>query len=150
MAEVTPAREIRRLLTERPARTRTFRVSRQVLSTVPLDTRVRLRAMTKPEVRELAEYLDVSPEQLDGPFKVVRANCPSCDRRLTFPDFVETAVKRRAHSKAALRDVLTGRAGAWLTIRGRDGGRPVTCGGCGATARMSDYSEYSSSSYAYA
>jgi len=126
-------------------------VSREVLGRVPVDKKVRLRSMSKAEVQELADYLGARVDELDGPFKVVRANCPHCERLITFLDFVQTGVKKRAHTKAALRDILTGRAGAWITIRGADGGRPVLCARCGESARMAnDYSEYSSSSYAYA
>jgi uncharacterized C2H2 Zn-finger protein len=142
--------DVRRLLQKRPEKTQTYRVPAEVLRRVPLDTTVPLRSMTDAEMQELAEYLGVGAEQLHGPLRVVEARCPRCQRLITFLDFVQTAVESRVHERAQLRDVLTGRAGAWITVRGRDGGRPVTCANCGEMARMPAYSEYSSSSYAYA
>jgi hypothetical protein len=141
---------VRRLIEVRPERTQTFAVAREALAEVPFDKPARLRSMTPDEVGELATYLDVRAEELDGPLSVVDATCPNCDRRITFLDFVQTAVGSGAHEHDLVRDVLTGRGGGWTTIRGRNGGRPVTCARCGQLARTSEYSEYSSSSYAYA
>jgi hypothetical protein len=144
-------KEVRRLLEQRPKTTQTYRVPPEVVGRVPIDKKVRLRSLEDDEIKELAEYLEVGVEELDGPFSVVEASCPNCSRQITFLDFVQTAVDKGVHERAELREILTGRAGAWITIRGRDGGRPVSCAGCGATARMPNaYSEYSSSSYAYA
>ncbi len=82
---------------------------------------------------------------------MVDADCPRCGRRTTFLDFVKTAVTDGAHELSRLSDILTGRAGNWLTIRGRDGGRAVRCADCDQALLMpGTYSEYSSSSYAYA
>jgi 1-acyl-sn-glycerol-3-phosphate acyltransferase len=142
--------EVRGLLENRPEKTQTHPVERDLLSRLPLDAKVELRALNDDEARELAEYLEVDAAELDGPFRVVDANCDNCGRQISFLDFVQTAVDEGAHEKDQLRDVLTGRAGAWLTIRGTDGGRPVTCIVCGALARVSEYSEYSGGSYAYA
>jgi 1-acyl-sn-glycerol-3-phosphate acyltransferase len=142
--------EVRGLLENRPEKTQTHPVERDLLSRLPLDAKVELRALNDDEVRELADYLEVDTAELDGPFRVVDAKCESCGRQIGFVDFVSTAVDEGAHDKGQLRDVLTGQAGAWLTIRGSDGGRPVTCIVCGAVARVSDYSEYSGGSYAYA
>jgi hypothetical protein len=151
MRALTSEADVRKLLDNRPKRTQTYQVAAGVLGRVPLDTRARLRTMTKGEVAELANYLDVPADELDGPFKVVRAECPHCGRQLTFVDFAKTGVTKRVHTKAQLRDILTGKAGSWITIRGEDGGRDVLCARCGRLARVRDgYSEYSSSSYAYA
>jgi hypothetical protein len=143
--------EVRRLLQDRPHRTRTYRVQAESLRGLPVDGDRELRTLTDAEVGELAEFLGVDAGDLSGPFKVVDVACPSCDRRLGFVDFVRTAVATDVHDRDLLREVLTGRAGAWLTVRGLDGGRPVICARCGQVARMPNgYSEYSSSSYAYA
>ena len=110
-----------------------------------------LRRMDETELRELAEYLDVDVERLHGPFRVVDAECLRCGRRITFLDFVKTAVEQGVHDQSQLRAILTGEAGNWITVRGQDGGRPVACANCEQLLRMpGDYSEYSSSSYAYA
>lgn len=143
--------DVRTLLADRPAQTRTHRVPSDVLKKIQLDSSDHLRIMDHDEVVELAGYLGEPVEGLQGPFMVVDVHCQDCDRHLTFLDFAKTAVDQGAHDHAQLREVLAGRRGAWLTIRGRDGGRPVTCSSCSATLRMRPgYSEYSSSSYAYA
>lgn len=142
--------EIGRLLRDRPEETRTYQVQAELAGRIPLDA-IGLRSMDDAELSELAEYLDVKVDQLRGPFRVVDAACPRCARRITFLDFVKTAISSGAHDRAQLADVLTGKAGTWITIRGRDGGRPVSCANCEQSLRMpGEYSEYSSSSYAYA
>ncbi len=148
MRRLESLEEVRRLLKERPEQTTTYSVPEEFLVRLPPETK--LRESDAEELEELAKYLGASPKELAGPFRVVDANCESCNRRITFLDFVQTAVDMDAHPREELRAVLTGEKGAWLTIRGRDGGRPVICGGCGKQARMPAYSEYSSSSYAYA
>lgn len=142
--------DIRRLLDDRPEKTQTYPVPRELMDRIPLDTKAELRAISDDETRELADYLEADVSELDGPFKVVEASCPNCNRQISFLDFVQTAVDEKAHELGRLREILTGRGGAWITIRGRDGGRAVICVGCGQVARTPDYSEYSSSSYAYA
>jgi hypothetical protein len=141
--------DVRSMLDDRPERTQTRPTSREVIAVIPADSKVELRTLGDDETKQLADYLGVDPSELDGPFQVVEASCEGCGRQLTFLDFVQTAVDEGAHEREQLRDVLTGRAGAWITIRGQDGGRGVTCIVCGMR-RSSDYSEYSSSSYAYA
>lgn len=144
-------KDVRRLLDDRPEQTQTHPVSRDVIGRVPLDTRTELRTMDDDETQQLAEFLEVDVSELDGPFRVVDAKCVNCDRQITFLDFVKTAVDEGAHEREQLVEILTGRGGAWITIRGLDGGRPVVCSGCGQPGRLSEgYSEYSSSSYAYA
>ena len=152
VVEITSEEEIRQLLDDRPKRTQTYRVPPNLVGRIPLDTRVKLRSMDDAETQELADYLGIAVVDLDGPFRVVDAECPHCKRRITFLDFVQTAVEMGQHERAELREILTGRAGAWITIRGRDGGRPVVCTRCGQNARMANggYSEYASGSYAYA
>lgn len=151
MQAIESDEEVRRLLHDRPHRTRTYRVAPESLRALPLDTDRELRTLSDEELKEVADFLGIDAAELDGPFKVVDASCGSCDRRLGFVDFVRTAVISDVHDRELLCDVLTGRAAAWLTIRGLDGGRPVLCAGCGQVARLPNgYSEYSSSSYAYA
>ena len=76
--------------------------------------------MRPAEVKELAAYLRVPIKNLRGPFKVVEASCPHCDRHITFLDFVKTGIEEGPHNKSQLGAVLAGQAGAWLTIRGAE------------------------------
>ncbi|MFF1542717.1 hypothetical protein [Streptomyces sp. NPDC058291] len=148
--------EALQLLAHRPEATRTYPVAPDVLARLPLDTSPRLRTMDEGETQELAEHLEVSEEAIGGPLKVIDAQCSHCERVITFLDFAKTAVDDGQHDLARLREVLTGRDGAWITVRGRDGGRPVRCARCDRVVVMTkgegggEYSEYSSASYAYA
>lgn len=150
MRMLSSEEEIVRLLGDRPARTETYRIPQELSYRIPLDS-VGLRRMDGHELEELAEYLEVACEDLAGPFRVVDADCPRCGRHIAFLDFVKTAVDEGVHDRPQLSAILTGQAGNWLTIRGKDGGRRVNCAACRQALRMpGDYSEYSSSSYAYA
>ena len=55
--------------------------------------------MDESEERELAECLEVEVEYLRGPFRVIDAECPRCGRRITFLDFVKTAVDKGVHDR---------------------------------------------------
>lgn len=150
MYTLSSEEEISRFLQDRPERTQTYRVPTELANRIPLDA-IGLRRMDYAEVGELAQYLDADIDDLRGPFRVVDAECPRCGRQITFLDFVKTAVEECVHDRSQLRAILTGETGNWITIRGRDGGRLVRCAQCRQTLRMpGDYSEYSSSSYAYA
>ena len=150
MHTLSSEEEITRLLKDRPEQTQTYEVTGELAGQVPLDA-VGLRLMDESELRELAEYLGVEVEYLRGPFRVIDAECPRCGRRVTFLDFVKTAVDEGVHDRTELGAILTGEARNWITIRGRDGGRPVSCARCQQALRMfNGYSEYSSSNYAYA
>jgi hypothetical protein len=150
MRTLSSSDEIQRLLRDRPEHTHTYQVSRELAGGIPLDS-VGLRRMDGPEIQELADYLGVDVEYLRGPFRVVDAECPRCGRRISFLDFVKTAIDDGVHERSQLAAILAGEVGTWITIRGRDGGRAVRCADCGQTLRMpGEYSEYSSSSYAYA
>ena len=151
MRTLSSNEEITRLLKDRPEQTQTYEVTGELAGQVPLDA-VGLRRMDESELTELAEYLEVEDvEYFRGPFRVIDAECPRCGRHITFLDFVKTAIDNGVHDRTQLRAILTGEAGNWITIRGRDGGRPVRCARCQQALRMSNgYSEYSSSNYAYA
>jgi hypothetical protein len=139
------------LLRDRPARTRTYRVTMELLAAIDADGTQSLRTLDDRELLDLADLLGVAANQVAGPFRVVDAACPSCARRISFVDFVQTAARSSVDDIASRAAVLTGQVGAWITIRGRDGGRAVTCTGCGRIARdPAGYSEYSSKTYAYA
>jgi hypothetical protein len=144
--------EVLGTLEDRPDTTQTYRVPSGTISKLPSDETPEMRSLADREVTELAAYLEVSATELRGPFKVVDIKCPSCSRLITFLDFARTAVEFGAHGKEELRSVLTGKNGEWITVRGRDGGRPVHCAQCGNAIPRKDvpYSEYQSRDYAYA
>lgn len=142
--------EVQHLLAHPPEYTRTYRVTAEVLEQIPLAPTADLRPLTVAETAELAEYLGADSEALKGPFKVADVHCPRCDRHIGFLDFVKTAVQREHHSVEKLREVLLGRNGAWLTIAGRDGGRPLDCANCGGEVARSDPHGYSGATYGYA
>ena len=140
-------KEITRLLKDRPELTQTYEVTGELAGQVPLDA-VGLRLMDESELRELAEYLGVEVEYLRGPFRVIDAECPRCGRRVTFLDFVKTAVDKGVHDRTELGAILTGEARNWITIRGRDGGvrsvahaasRPFECSMGIRSTRQSNY-----------
>ncbi|WP_371478160.1 hypothetical protein [Kitasatospora sp. NBC_00315] len=147
--------DVMELVRRRPPHTRTYEVASDVLERLPLDTSPTLRRMSDAEVEELAEYLATSSGSIVGPLKVIDHQCGHCDRVTTFLDFVKTAVDDGHHDREKLRNILAGTGGAWITIRGADGGRPVRCARCDSDVQLlpdggGEYSEYSSSSYAYA
>lgn len=156
MQTITTEQELLRMLKERPEKTTTYAVTKELLGRIPRDDAAPLRVMTADEVHELSEYLETPAHTLGGSFHVADIKCPKCARQLTFLDFVKTASEGGHHERSHLRDVLTGKAGSFITIRGKDGGRPVACAACGSIVALlrrengGGYSEYSSSSYAYA
>lgn len=151
MQDLTSQEELAQLLRNRPSETHTYQLSRGVVVDRSADAGP-LRLMTTGELEELANYLKVSPAQLQGEFLVADTSCDKCKRRLTILDFVKTAVDKGHHGLAELAGVLSGVGGDWVTVRGKDGGRPVDCAGCGEsiTSLRSSYSEYSGGGYAYA
>ncbi|MFF6804020.1 hypothetical protein [Streptomyces sp. NPDC012616] len=145
--------EVLGYLKDRPDVTRTYQVPRGSISRLACDEAAGMREMDEAETSQLADYLDVPAKDLRGPLKVVDVRCSYCTHHLSFLDFAKTAVESGAHGKEGLRQVLTGKSGEWITIRGRDGGRPVSCAQCGNDVprpMAGCYSEYSSSDYAYA
>ena len=77
--------------------------------------------------------------------------CPKCSRKLTFLDFVKTAIEGdpKLHSKERIADILSGRNGNWLTIGGRKFERTVYCSNCGEGIVYRTHN-YSNRNYAYA
>jgi hypothetical protein len=145
------AEDAGRLLEQRPEKTTTYQVSKEILDQLPHEESAgKLRATTEEEDRELAAYLGVEVSELDRPFSVVDAKCQNCERQISFLDFAQTAVDTGAHDKEMLATILTGRGGAWLTIRGLDGGRDVICINCGKVALEPGLPEYGNGEYRYA
>jgi|GEM_PF-2979850 len=141
--------ELEVLLDDRPNETRTYRVApnaaAEILGAVrSLDNGLRIREMDTSEVEELAQYLEVASEDFQGPLTVSDLSCSGCGRRLSILDLAKTGVEDALHSKEMLAAVLTGNAGQWVTVRGRDGGRHANCSACG---RLSDapFDSYSTS-----
>jgi hypothetical protein len=154
MEAIESISELQTLLQNRPDKTTTYRVTFDFTDQIPRESgALPLREMTAAEVRELEEYLGAGFGTLIRPLRVVEASCPRCDRVRTVLDYVKTAVDSGRHSKRDLERVLTGNNGFWITVRGRDGGRPVVCAECELPAFLREdggYSEYSGGSYAYA
>src|SRR4051794_5318009 len=125
MRQLSQPSELHELLADRPGQTHTYRVTEDVFASLSDDTAGDLRTMDDAEVAELARYLGVEPGELSGDFRVVEVSCQSCSRTLTVLDFAKTAVDDDQHDRDALAEVLSGRAGQWVTVRGQDGGRPV-------------------------
>ncbi|MDZ5608649.1 hypothetical protein U2I54_16620 [Bacillus pseudomycoides] len=113
----------------------------------------KMREMTPSEVSELAQYLDITKEsELKGPFLINRdLICTNCNRRLTFLDFVKTAVEVESgfHSKNLIADILCGRNGHWITIGGKNAERIVTCSNCEYDIEYPGH-EYTGKNYRYA
>lgn len=132
--------ELEALLDDRPEETRTYQVDPSIAVEMleairSVDSGRKVRKMDAPEVAELARYLSVPIEEFQGPFTVSDIGCSGCGRRLTILDLAKTAVDHGLHSTAAMAAVLTGKAGRWVTVRGKDGGRYANCSACG---RQSD------------
>lgn len=151
MQKLDSADEAGRLLEQRPEKTTTYQVSREILQQLPREESTgKLRETSEEEDRELADFLGVEVGELDRPFFVVDAPCKNCGRQIAFLDFAKTAVDSGVHDKEMLSTILTGRDGAWLTIRGLDGGRDVICIACGSVALEPGLPEYGDGSYRYA
>ena len=152
MRQLTDPSELHQLRADRPNQTHTYQVTEDVFASLTDDTAGDLRTMDDNEVAELADYLGIDSSELTGDFRVVDTSCPDCSRQVTVLDFAKTAVAENQHDRSSLADVLAGRAGQWITVRGRDGGRPVRCANCGSDIAplRNNYSEYSGGGYAYA
>jgi len=130
--------EIDALVASRPEKTRTYQldptiapeVIRKIQDGRP-NNGLRLRTMNPAEADELARYLEVPATEFHGPFTVSDIRCHGCGRHLTMLDVAKTGVDTGLHLRTTLAQVLTGRFGQWLTVRGQDGGRYADCAACG-------------------
>jgi hypothetical protein len=96
-----------------------------------------MREMNRDEVLEMAKYLEIEPSELRGPFLVDKnLICPNCGRHSTFLDFIKTAVDAQLHDKELVRAVLSGRAGRFITIRGKVADRTLVCVKCQRARRL--------------
>jgi hypothetical protein len=128
---ITSKAQLDALRDDPPEQTQTWLVDESATDVPSLDPGPAMREMTSDEVDEMAEYLELEAGELDGPFYVAKdVRCPNCDRATTFLDFIKTAVDSGLHDKALVREVLTGRAGRWITVVGKDGGREAVCVSC--------------------
>lgn len=130
--------EFESLVDNRPEQSRTYQVDPAIAPEIRKAIRVmkangtpRVRRMSPAEMRELAGYLDISVADFHGPITVSDITCQGCGRHLSVLDIAKTSVDTGLHTKALLAKVLTGQAGHWVTIRGRDGGRYADCAACG-------------------
>ena len=107
-----------------------------------------LRAITEEETTELAEYLGVSKENFQGPFYLESyLKCSFCERQISFIDIVKAATEK--HSKDLMAQVLCGKKGYWVTVKGKDDSLGVKCIRCGSNVTNELY-HYVNSQYAYA
>lgn len=130
--EITSLEQLNELLQNRPEQTETWLISKEIATDVKIASED-MRKMTEVEEKELANYLDVSAEDLHGPFYIDKdLVCPECNRDLTFLDFVQTAIEidGTIHSKKLIADILCGRNGSWITISGKNTKRTVFCANC--------------------
>lgn len=92
-----------------------------------------MRQMSPEEMNEVAEYLEVNPEEisLNGPFNVHKEMvCPNCSRNCSFLDIAKTAIESGAHSKEMVRDIVMGKRGMFVSISGTSHERLVKCADC--------------------
>jgi hypothetical protein len=128
--------ELEAMLADRPEHTRTYQISEvgadDVIRYITThDSGVPMRVMSPAEVEDLARYLGTPAGQFHGPYSFSDTTCAGCGRRVTLLDMAKTGVDQGLHSKEQLAAVLTGKAGKWVTVRGKDGGRRVDCAACG-------------------
>ncbi|HLX49363.1 MAG TPA: hypothetical protein VKS82_13620 [Streptosporangiaceae bacterium] len=136
MTVLRSAAELQALLGDRPDQTHTYQISPASADDVTtfirsLNSGPVMRDMSVAEIEELARYLDIPPGEFYGTYSFSDCSCTGCGRHLTLMDMAKTGVDRGFHSKEQLAAVLTGKAGQWVTVRGRDGGREINCSACG-------------------
>jgi hypothetical protein len=146
--------ELEALLKDRPDQSRTYKIDPGVVDEMIEFIRshpsgANSRTMDPAEVEELARYLDVAVEDFPGRLTVTDIACSGCGRRLTILDIAKTGVDNGLHSRELMAAVLTGRAGQWVTVRGKDGGRFVDCAACGLES-VTPIDDYACSPVAYA
>jgi hypothetical protein len=129
--------EFESLVENRPEHSRTYQIdpaiAAEIWKAIP-DWRAPsgpVREMNPAEMCELASYLEIPVTEFREPYSVSDISCRGCGRHLTMLDFAKTGVDAGLHPKALIAQVLTGRAGMWVTIRGLDGGRYANCATCG-------------------
>lgn len=153
MREITSAEQLHSLLHDRPAETETWKIGPDLsgsISDYVVQRTPTMRELTQEEVHELANYLNVTDEELCGPFFIDRSLiCPKCGRHLTFLDFVQTVTESGLHERRMLADILCGRNGTWMTIAGKNTRRVVRCSNCQHEITYASH-DYASSTYAYA
>ncbi|WP_024120980.1 hypothetical protein [Bacillus halotolerans] len=151
--EITSKEQFEKLIQDRPEYTETWHVNKLIAEEILLGTKTEnMREMTPFEISELAQYLDVEEENLQGPFFVDKTLfCPKCKRSMTFYDFVKTAIETETgrHSKGLIAEILSGRNGHWVTIRGKKHEREVICTNCNKGIKYKNHT-YTSRNYAYA
>jgi hypothetical protein len=143
--------ELLELLGAHPLHTHTYELEIETLERLPPQPELSLRQMTTAEIAELATYLAVPPDSLNGPLEVTEMACAECGRHTTFLDFAKSAVDLGAHSRGSLADVLTSRNRAWITIVGSDGGRDISCANCGKSLGLRETVDvgYNGGAYQY-
>ena len=137
MRRITSEQQLTSLRKNRPDQTETWLVDDAVWNFATSKSESDVRQMTTEEVHEMATYLEVKDNELQGPFYVARSlKCPDCGRATTFLDFIKTAVDAKLHEKSLMRDVLCGRSGRWLTLVGKTGERTLACAHCNRLRRI--------------
>lgn len=146
--------EFQALLVDRPEQTRTFQIDPGIAADLHeiiqlARSGAKMREMDSAEIEELARYLEVPVGELATPMTVSDIRCSGCGRRLNITDLAKTGVDDGLHAKGRLAAVLCGKAGQWVTVRGKDGGRFANCSACG---RMSatPFIDYTCGVVAYA
>ena len=138
--------ELQLLLNNRPIKSKMVEVEKSAMEIVK--TTKALRAITEEETIELAEYLGVSKEDFQGPFYLESClKCNFCTRQISFIDIVKAATEK--HSKDLMAQVLCGKKGYWVTVKGKDDSLGVKCIKCGTDVANNLY-HYVNSQYAYA
>ena len=98
MSTIKSREELEQLLADRPAATRTFSTTAEVIASLQNERAQTARPTPESDIQKLAEFLDVPREDLGGPFEVdERFVCPNCNRSLSFLDIMTTAVESGAH-----------------------------------------------------
>lgn len=142
MTVLRSAADLQALLEDRPGRTHTYQIIPASADDVTtfirsLNSGPVMRDMSVAEIGELARYLDIPAAELYGTYSFSDCSCAGCGRHLTLMDMAKTGVDRGFHSKEQLAAVLTGKAGQWVTVRGKDGGREINCSACGQVCSAS-------------
>jgi hypothetical protein len=135
--------ELEALMENRPDQTRTYQLDPSADDLITfiksLEPNGPTRFMDSSEMAELARYLGLPVDEFHGTFTVADITCPGCGRRATILDLAKTGVDRGWHTVPELAAVLSGKAGKWVTVRGKDGGRRFDCAECGRESESTFY-----------